>query len=373
MKKFLLLFIFCSLTLAAYNQFVPTETVGNPTAPTSVTSYKGWKNQGLLTFSGTAEVQNTQPSDNRLGSGGGNVFFTNAPGTNFEISGFPSTIDKPASIAIVFGMYNYDTANLSELLLEYSTDGINYRRLKYERYLPQLYPATPWAAMEAGFKNTDTGRGSISPKDLRFRFTQTSATKQFRIDDIFLSYVFLLPIKLQQFTSTLNENNLSKKTVQLTWQTASESNNDYFDVERSTDGINFLSIGKVKGVGTGSTTNTYSFTDNNPNYINQYRLKQVDMDGKSSYSKILFVKVSKANPLVLFENAVRGNLPLQVNAEQNNIGSLTIFDFSGREHLHFKGKNGSQNINVSGLSSGKYLIRLNTNDGQVYSQQFIKQ
>jgi hypothetical protein len=184
---------------------------------------------------------------------------------------------------------------------------------------------------------------------------------------------FLLPIKLQQFTSTTNENSLTNKTVQLTWQTVSESNNDYFDVERSTDGINFLSIGKVKGVGTGSTTNTYSFTDNNPNYINQYRLKQVDMDGKSSYSKVLFVKVSKANPLVLVQNAVSSNLQLQINTGQTNIGSLAIFYFSGREHLHFKGKNGSQNINVSGLSSGKYFIRLNTNDGQVYSQQFIKQ
>ncbi len=176
-----------------------------------------------------------------------------------------------------------------------------------------------------------------------------------------------LPISLSSFNYNLND-----KTVQLTWETVSESNNAYFEIEASTDGMNFHSIGRVNGAGNSNSLKKYSFTDNNPNYINHYRLKQIDKDGQFSYSKILFVKVAKANPLVLVQNAVKSNLQIQINTEQSNIGSLTIFDFSGRELLHLKGKNGSQNINVSSLSSGKYLIRLRTNYGQVYSRQFIK-
>lgn len=176
-----------------------------------------------------------------------------------------------------------------------------------------------------------------------------------------------LPVTLSSFNYTINN-----KTIQLTWAIASESNNDYFDVERSNDGINFHSIGKVKGAGTSSTTKNYSFNDNNFNYINHYRLKQVDLDGKFSYLKILFVKVPKSNPLVLLQNVVGNNLQVQIKMQQTNTGFIIIYDFLGRKVLQFRAINGNQNINISGFSAGKYLIRLLTNDGQAYSNQFIK-
>lgn len=177
-----------------------------------------------------------------------------------------------------------------------------------------------------------------------------------------------LPVTLSSFNY-----NISDKTVQLKWQTASESNNDYFDIERSNNGINFHSIGKVKGAGTSGITKNYSFIDKTFNYINHYRLKQVDLDGRFSYSKILFVKVPKSNPLVLLQNVVTNNLQVQIYLPQTNIGSFTVYDFMGRESLRVKATPGSQNINISSLSKGKYLIRLFINDGEVYNSQFIKQ
>lgn len=105
MKNLLLFLILSSLNSVAYEQQL--ETVGYPDTTTQVNVYTGWTNQGLLTFSGNAEVQNTQPSDYQGASGAGNIFFTNTPGTYFEISDFPP--DTVSNIHIMYGIRNYDT------------------------------------------------------------------------------------------------------------------------------------------------------------------------------------------------------------------------------------------------------------------------
>ena len=177
-----------------------------------------------------------------------------------------------------------------------------------------------------------------------------------------------LPITLSSFNY-----HLTNKAVQIKWQTASEANNDYFLLEKSSDGVNYKTIDKIKGAGTSNIPKNYSFTDNHPNFINYYRLKQVDLDNNYSYSKILTVRVPNANPFKIIQNFVTTNLQLQINLEQSNIGTIILYDISGREILKNKGKSGPQNINVSGLRRGKYFIRLTTNDRQVYSAQFVKE
>jgi len=100
----------------------PMETVGSPSSSCLVTNYSGWANNGVLSFSGNAEVQSTNPSNNLSASGGGNVFFTNVPGTSMEISGFSATT-APQSLDITFGMYGYNHSNLKEMVLRLSTTG----------------------------------------------------------------------------------------------------------------------------------------------------------------------------------------------------------------------------------------------------------
>lgn len=178
----------------------------------------------------------------------------------------------------------------------------------------------------------------------------------------------VLLVNLTSFDYTLKN-----RTVQLKWETASETNTDYFDVERSTDGINFQSIGRIQSSGVSNSPKQYSLTDIRPNYINYYRLKIADKDGKIAYSKTLFVKYTTGNPLVLLQNIVTDNLPVKVGLDQNLIGAMQIFDLSGRALLHLRGKTGNQDINVSTLSAGSYVIRLQTTDGKAYSKQFVKQ
>ncbi|ALJ00051.1 hypothetical protein DC20_15040 [Rufibacter tibetensis] len=95
-----------------------------------------------------------------------------------------------------------------------------------------------------------------------------------------------LPVALLNFKATRN-----KKNALLTWQTATEQENETFEVERSTNGRNFSKIGQVAGAGNSLNLLNYSFTDNNPlEGINYYRLRQVDFNGESETSAIVAVK-----------------------------------------------------------------------------------
>lgn len=177
----------------------------------------------------------------------------------------------------------------------------------------------------------------------------------------------ITPISLAKFDYTLNN-----KQVNLNWETISEINNSYFSIEKSSDGINFQTIGKVNGAGTSNSIKQYSFIDDKPDYINQYRLKQVDLDGTATYSKILFVKVQKAIPIIILENPVKQQLKLQINLDNSKIKSIVIYDFWGRNIEKINSLKNLQNINISTLSAGKYLLQLQTIDEIIYNIPFIK-
>ena len=95
-----------------------------------------------------------------------------------------------------------------------------------------------------------------------------------------------LPIELVYFKAKLDE-----KIVKLSWATASELNNDYFTIERSSDGIHFVEIIRQRGAGNNTFTLYYSDEDPNPlNGYNYYRLKQTDYDGHFTFSAVETVK-----------------------------------------------------------------------------------
>jgi hypothetical protein len=176
----------------------------------------------------------------------------------------------------------------------------------------------------------------------------------------------ILPIELSQFTYTLNSNS----TVNILWEVLAQGATNYYEIEKSTNGSDFATIGRQvanRSIG----INKYSFADKKPSFINHYRLKQVDVDGKFFYSKILFVKVPQASLLTLLANAVKDVLQVQVNLQQTESSELAIYDFAGRKVLQSKVTNGMQTINVSKLGKGKYLLQLSTN-GETYNSQFMK-
>jgi hypothetical protein len=94
-----------------------------------------------------------------------------------------------------------------------------------------------------------------------------------------------LPVSLISFTAIP-----SNTTIELHWRTASELNNNYFEVQKSTDGISFSSVGHVSGQGTTNELSTYTYIDEVIFPIAYYQLKQVDYDGVFSLSKIIKVR-----------------------------------------------------------------------------------
>lgn len=349
--------LLCTVNLSTSAQSgYPMETVGSPASSCIVTNYSGWTNNGVLTFSGNAEVQNTNPSNNLSASGGGNVFFTNVAGTYLEISGFAAA-SAPQSLDITFGMYGYNPNNLSEVVLEYSTDGgTTYTELTYKRLFRNYMPPTPWDVMVS-----DPLPGSINFSSFKVRFRQTSATQQLRIDDIEANYYYTLPIKLISFSAQQ-----SKNETQLQWKANSTDEHEYFVVEKSSDGRRFSPIANVtvKGIGDFS----YAISDNTSGKT-FYRLKLVDVSGKSNYSQILYVNAAENSAdfiQKIYPVPARHTINTQVKSSRQENAVVTITDMSGRtvivkNQLLVQGINNCA-IDVQKLKAGMYILKIITGD-----------
>jgi hypothetical protein len=150
-----------------------------------------------------------------------------------------------------------------------------------------------------------------------------------------------------------------QKSALLTWTTTSEKDNAFFNIEQSTNGTDFQTIGQVKGHGTTSSENKYAFTDATPSVgINYYRLKQVDLNGKATYSAVQTVLMGKTG-LVVKTTLVRDALDIVTTDESST--PLSIFSMTGQEVLNIKVQ-GSQRLNISTLPAGLYIIQTGTGD-----------
>jgi hypothetical protein len=113
-----------------------------------------------------------------------------------------------------------------------------------------------------------------------------------------------LPIELVYFIATLDDNR-----VILEWQTATETNNDYFTIEKSSNGTEFEEVAIIKGAGYSSSYINYSFIDDRPYFgTSYYRLKQTDYDWKFTYSKLQVVnlEIDFASTLAIYPNPILG-------------------------------------------------------------------
>jgi len=126
-----------------------------------------------------------------------------------------------------------------------------------------------------------------------------------------------LPVSLISFTGVPSMDN---KSINLKWSTASEINNDYFELEQSKNGETFTAITKVKGAGYSASIKDYSFTDLNPiDGKNYYRLKQVDIDGVSQNSQIISVNIKNDLEVVISPNVFQDQFELIANCKDPSV------------------------------------------------------
>jgi len=172
-----------------------------------------------------------------------------------------------------------------------------------------------------------------------------------------------LPVNFLYF----NVRKQGKNVGLLSWKTAREANSSHYDVERSTDGINFLFIGKVTANGNTSFESTYSYTDNAPfKGFNYYRLKQVDRDGRFIYTaaRVLNFDDLDAGFVKYYPNPTNGMLNIELTDEiKMQEKWLTISNTAGIVTDQFKIQANSSNIitvNFSNYPKGIYFIQLKT-------------
>lgn len=176
-----------------------------------------------------------------------------------------------------------------------------------------------------------------------------------------------LPVKISSFNAQRNHN-----SVLLTWTTENEQNNKGFEVERSTDGLNWHHIAfKPTAVpnGNSSQKTSYRFTDNAPvEGQNIYRLKQTDLDGSYEYSGARTVLMPVEKKVRLFPNPVSHTLNIR-GLEGHE--TATVYDVSGRVVYVQKITAPATSLPVHGLPDGIYQLQITSPKGLSTAHRFL--
>lgn len=182
-----------------------------------------------------------------------------------------------------------------------------------------------------------------------------------------------LPVQFKSFTATKNND-----VVNLKWATATESNNKGFEVQRSVNGAKYQTVGFVRGNGNSNAVKTYSFADVHGTTGNIcYRLKQIDFNGESEFSKVACVNVEleKTTSVFTTPNPFNGSLHIKYNSLTEGTTNVQIIDMLGKSHQNTnlfvnKGEN-TLTLDTEALPVGIYFIRV-TNGSEVTTQRIVK-
>lgn len=192
---------------------------------------------------------------------------------------------------------------------------------------------------------------------------------------IFKMYSCMIPLPVE-LISFIGKNNGEYNFLE--WSTASETNNDYFTIERSLDGISFHKIGSVKGAGDSQQLLRYSYSDPaNENQLVYYRLNQTDLDGTSSLSKTIAVNAAMPgkNLDLKITSPVTQHLTYKVCCLKKGISTIEVLDLSGNkllsEEVQVKEGYNTLSLDVKSLSEGAYLLKF-TSENSSITTKFIK-
>ncbi len=166
-----------------------------------------------------------------------------------------------------------------------------------------------------------------------------------------------LPIQLLSFDAVKQDLN-----VLLNWQTATETNNDFFTIERSQNGKDWEALTQVKGAGNSNEIRSYHYADHSPlPEMSYYRLKQTDYDGSFDYSSVRKVELQQKAELKVYPNPTQSSITIEgyIQTPQsiqilNSVGQ----EFSSSIHM-LRLDSTSVKIDLSALPVGVYFIRLN--------------
>ncbi len=326
-----------------------SSTTGNPaptiTSPTSPTTTATGLNSGSYTFTWTVTS----------GCGGGTA------ANNVTV-----IVNCPAEYLLAAPRYQSQYNTGTVLASAFDPDGgIQSASLVLGNSLP---PGTSLSPTTGNITVSDPA--SLIPGTYTFRVITTDQNGITTTSPLTLTFygeaptTTSLPVELVYFTATKTNNQ-----VLLQWLTASETDNDRFEIERSTDAKTYEKIGTVAGKGNTSQKSKYNFTDAAPLAgTAYYRLKQVDFDGAFAYSSVIAVDANvMVNNMQLqaHPNPFSNQVTVTVTAPQPESATVRLIDMQGRVLLVkqvelSKGLNELE-LNLNKLAFGMYLLKVSGN------------
>lgn len=150
--------------------------------------------------------------------------------------------------------------------------------------------------------------------------------------------------------------------VKINWQTTTETNNDYFIIERSKNGNTWENVDRIDGAKNSTQVSNYHFDDKTP-YLgtSYYRLKQMDIDGKYTYSEIKTVNVDLIDHDEIHVNPNPTTGSFTIKGDQINIADIEIFDINGKdvtEHVKIQKTENDIHVDLESLNDGVYILKV---------------
>ena len=305
-------------------------------------------------------------------SGYGNTITISTRATGPDNSPYPPSIN--------FISTPYTTDNIIDRWWYINGNGINadltLTYLSSENTLPS--PSSTGQISILPYSNSGWGMPSnnSSPGQLSGTGTVTAYNQNLNSHFLIVSSTIPLPITLISFNAAI-ENGV----VKLNWITSTEINNNYFSIEKSTDGITFHSIGVEQGAGNSTSERRYEFTD--PNLWSGksfYRLQQIDYDSRYSYSDTQIVinrgKGGQENEIIsVMPNPFRSELYITYSSTSQ--ATFSLYSQLGQKVYESEQDPmaGEQNLIINrleDLASGIYFLNMSI-DGKKFTRKIIKQ
>ena len=171
---------------------------------------------------------------------------------------------------------------------------------------------------------------------------------------------FLLPIELTYFEVLQNGNELFFE-----WETATETNNDYFTIEQSLDGVSFHEIARITGAGTTSSYTLYEYSyPISIEGIVYFRLKQTDYNGDYSYSNIKTIDVVGNSPLRMYPIPALAYITIEGDYE-----SVQFVDVNGVIHTPQRAEGNTYPL--TSFPKGMFFAIVTLKNGEIVTRQFL--
>ncbi len=269
---------------------------------------------------------------------------TLTPSSSFTLSGVNSitkntTLSSPPGPTYVSRVYLFGavTNNYSGTVQINYSDG-------------ELNGLTESALQVNNYTGSTWANHSSTTNDATNNYVLSSALSNVPLKEISLAASSApLPVTWLSFTATPVGNQ-----AHIQWSTAQETNSDFFEVQHSLNGIDFISINIQAAAGQSQSIKNYSFVHTQPAFgTNFYRIKQSDYDGTKSYTEIKSLDFKNDKNTVILGNPVGNILSLQLDRPSE----IQIYSMDGKLVLEKKCEQGIQHTDISHLIKGIYLVR----------------